>query len=211
MSKIQHSAIIPKDLAGRRIDQALSQLFPQHSRARLTRWIRQHEITLDQQTVKPKDKVCGGEQVIIDADLVETQPSWTAHAIDIEIIYEDETLLVINKAAGLVVHPATGHLNDTLVNALLHHRPELAHLPRAGILHRLDKDTSGLLVVAKTLTAHTHLVTALQKREIKRQYIAVVNGMMITGGEVDAPIGRHRQQRLKMAVTERGKAAQSQY
>ena len=208
--KIHLHAIIPAEFANRRIDQVLSQLFPEHSRARITHWIRQQYVMVNDHPVKPKDKVHGGETVLINA-YMEVQSSAQAQAIALDIVHEDEALIIINKPAGLVVHPGAGNADNTLLNALLHHCPTLANIPRAGIIHRLDKDTSGLLAIAKTLSAHTYLVAALQRREIQRQYAAIVNGAIIAGGEIVAPIGRHPKNRLKMAVVERGKDATTQY
>ena len=207
---INLQAIVPLTLAGKRLDQALVALFPDYSRARLQSWIKQAYVTVDGQLKKPRDLVLGGELIQIGAELV-SQENWTAQAIPLNIVYEDEALLVINKPIGLVVHPAVGNLDHTLVNALLHHAPELSQVPRAGIVHRLDKDTSGLLVVAKTLTAHTHLVKQLQAHTVKREYQAIVTGALIAGGTIDSPIGRHPMQRQKMAVLDFAKPAITHY
>ena len=165
---------------------------------------------MDGKACKPREKVIGGEQLAIDAEL-EAEQSWVAQPIDLDIVYEDDHLLVINKPAGLVVHPAAGNRDSTLLNALLHHSPELATIPRAGIVHRIDKDTTGLLVVAKTLKAHASLVDQLQKKTAFREYEAIVQGVMTGGGMVDEPIGRHPSQRTKQAVTHSGKPAVTHY
>lgn len=200
---IAMTAVIPDDLAGARLDQAVAQLFPDFSRSRLQSWIKSGELSVNGEHRRTKDKVIGGEQIQIDAEL-QDEGEWTPQAIDFGLVYEDEQLLVLNKPAGLVVHPAAGHADGTLVNALLDHCPALSLLPRAGIVHRLDKDTSGLMVVAKTLPAHTSLVKQLQSRKVHREYEALVYGAMTGGGHVDAPMGRHPQQRKKMAVVRAG-------
>lgn len=199
-------SIIPADYAGLRLDQAIAKLFPEHSRARLQEFIRKKQVQVNGEFKRPRDKVNGGEEIIIDAE-IEPEQTWSAQMIALSIIYEDDFLLVINKPVGLVVHPAVGNRAGTLLNALLHHAPALSTLPRAGIVHRLDKGTSGIMVVAKTLTAHTSLVKQLQKRVIEREYRAVVCGVMTAGGTIDAPIGRHPTQRIKMAVIRSGKDA----
>lgn len=211
LAPVQLAATIPDELAGKRLDQALAQLFPEHSRSRLQQWLKDNQITIDGKCLKAKDKVWGGEQIAINAALPSAELPWQAQAIALDITYEDEALLVINKPAGIVVHPAAGNWEGTLVNALLHHIPELANLPRAGLIHRLDKDTSGLLVIAKTLTAHTALTKQLQARTVKREYAALVCGQIIAGGTIDAPIGRHSRQRKQMAVIETGKPAVTHY
>lgn len=208
---IQSNAIVPLELDSRRFDQVASQLFDEYSRARLQQWIKSGELTVDGATAKPKDKVYFDQKLVLDATL-EEEGEWESVPIALDIIFEDETLLIINKPVGLVVHPAAGHINDTLLNGLLHHCPSLAQLPRAGIVHRLDKDTSGLLVVAKTLTAHHSLVDQLQERTVSREYEAIVHGHMIAGGTVNLPIGRHAKDRKKMAVNEiSGKEAITHY
>lgn len=207
---INLTAIIPEDCAGLRVDQAIARLFPEHSRMRLQSWLRENQVTIDGKFMLPREKVKGGEQVIIHATILPTD-SWSAEPIALDVIYEDDSLLVINKPVGLVIHPAVGNRQGTLLNALLHKEPQLENLPRAGIVHRLDKDTSGILVVAKTLIAHTHLVRQLQERTIEREYRAIVCGVMTAGGTVDAPIGRHPRQRTKMAVVSDGKPAVTHY
>jgi 23S rRNA pseudouridine1911/1915/1917 synthase len=204
------NASIDQELAGKRLDQVLPLLFPDFSRSRLQQWIKQGQVTLDGKACRIRDKVVGGERVELAArleDQVECQPQ----AIELEIIFEDEQILVVNKPVGLVVHPAAGNPDGTLQNALLHHDAELIQLPRAGIVHRLDKETSGLLVVAKTPGAHRSLIEQLQAREIKREYRALACGVMTAGGTVDQPIGRHPSQRIKMAVVRSGKPAVTHY
>jgi len=208
--QIQLSAQVEDHHGGQRLDQVAAELFPDYSRSRLQSWIKSGELTLDGRTCKPRDKVIGGELLAIDAEL-EAEQSWEPQPIDLDIIHEDEHLLVINKPAGLVVHPAVGNRDSTLLNALLHHAPELATLPRAGIVHRIDKDTTGLLVVAKSLKAHNSLVGQLQEKTAFREYEAIVTGVMTGGGMVDQPIGRHPSQRTKQAVTHSGKPAVTHY
>jgi len=187
------------DYFGQRLDQTVALLLPEYSRSRLQQWIKQGNILLDGKQCKPKTKVVGGEMLLVTIEQ-EQQGEWQAENIPLDIVYEDDSLLLINKPVGLVVHPAAGNRNGTLLNALLYHCPELINVPRAGIVHRLDKDTSGLLVVAKTLTAQTHLVKQLQNRAFEREYEAIVMGEMIAGGKVDKAIGRHPVHRVKMAV-----------
>ncbi|MBI1422798.1 MAG: 23S rRNA pseudouridine(1911/1915/1917) synthase RluD [Gammaproteobacteria bacterium] len=204
------SADIPIELDGKRLDQALAVLFQDYSRSRLQQWIREGQVQVDGRVIRPKDKVFAGEHVTVQASL-EAEGDWEAQAIPLDIVYEDDNLLVINKPAGLVVHPAAGNYSGTMLNALLHHVPQLEQLPRAGIIHRLDKETSGLLVVAKDLRTHKELVAQLQAREFEREYLAVVISVMTAGGTVDAPIGRHPVQRKRMAVVEGGKPAITHY
>ena len=194
-----------------RLDQALATLFPDYSRARLQHWIKQGLVSVDGTTAaRPRDKVLGGELVELEA-ILDDQVECCPEPIPLEIMYEDEALLIINKPAGLVVHPAAGNPDDTLQNALLHHDEKLIQLPRAGIVHRLDKETSGLLVIAKTTAAHKHLVEQLQEHSVKREYRAVVTGVMTAGGMVDQPIARHPSQRTRMAVHPSGKTAVTHY
>lgn len=203
LQQIQLSGTITENLHGKRLDQALAELFPEHSRSRLQSWNKSGFITINEQTRRQRDKVAEGEQIIILAD-IEIESPHQAENIELNILYEDDELIIINKPAGLVVHPGAGNHSHTLLNALLHHCPELESLPRAGIVHRLDKDTSGVMVVAKTLSAHTFLVKSLQDREIGREYQAIVLGTITSGGNVDANIGRHPTQRTKMAVSQFG-------
>ncbi len=201
----------PLDIAKKRLDVILSEMFPAYSRSRLQMWLKQGKITINGcvQT-KPRYSLKGGEDIIVAAEIT-AAGEWTAQAISINIAYEDEALIVVNKQAGLVVHPGTGNSDKTLVNGLLYRYPELEGLPRAGIIHRLDKDTTGLLVVARTLSAHHHLTAQLQQRAFTREYQAVVMGKMIVGGTVNAAIGRHPTQRIKMAVVASGKEAITHY
>lgn len=205
------SATIPDELAGARLDQALAQVFPQYSRSRLTQWIREGKVMVDGQAMKPKEAVAGGERVRLVAESMPAVEAVAAEPIPLDIVYEDDALLVLNKPAGLVTHPAAGNWAGTLQNALLHHAPELAGVPRAGIVHRLDKETSGLLVVARTLTAHKSLVEQLQARTVSRQYLALVHGPVVAGGTVEGNIGRHPVDRKRMAVVAGGKPAVTHY
>jgi 23S rRNA pseudouridine1911/1915/1917 synthase len=212
MTVIRHEAQVPLSAAGRRFDQALAEMFPDYSRSRLASWIKAGAVTLDGAVAPPRQLLRGGEQVRLEAELaneVESAPE----AIDLAIVHEDAHLLVLDKPAGLVVHPGAGNPAGTLLNALLHHDPKLAELPRAGIVHRLDKDTSGLMVVAKSLAAHTALVDMLSRHAVERQYEAVVLGTLVAGGTIDAPIGRHMGDRLRQAVRdeEDGKRAVTHY
>ncbi|MBI3897037.1 MAG: 23S rRNA pseudouridine(1911/1915/1917) synthase RluD [Gammaproteobacteria bacterium] len=203
-------AHIPGDYAGRRLDQALAALFPDITRSQLQQWIEEGRVALDDRVPRKRDKVAGGERVEIRLPPPKDATP-AAEAIPLELVYEDDSLLVINKPAGLVVHPGAGNAAGTLLNALLHHAPALADLPRAGIVHRLDKETSGLLVVAKTERVRQRLIRQLEARDVGREYIAIVSGVLISGGTVDAPIGRHLRDRTRMAVTDRGKEAISHY
>lgn len=207
---IQRAAEVPFELGGQRLDQIAAQLFPEHSRSRLAGWIKDGRLTVDGAVLRPRDIVHSGAQLVLEAEQ-EAQGEWLAQDIELEIVYEDEYILVIDKPAGLVVHPAAGHQDGTLLNALLYHVPDIANVPRAGIVHRLDKDTTGLMVVAKTLEAHTKLVAQLQARSVSRIYEAIVIGVITSGGTIDAPIGRHGVQRQKMAVVDAGKVAVSHY
>lgn len=201
---------IPQDLAGQRLDRALARMFPEYSRSRLQEWIKSGFVTLDGRPMRPKDTVAGGECVVLrpQATLrVVSKPE----PIELDVVFEDSELLIVNKPAGLVVHPGAGNLRGTMMNGLLHRAPELAELPRAGIVHRLDKDTSGLLLVAKTLQSHTALVRLMGERAISRHYKAVCVGVLTGGGTIDAPIGRHPVDRLKMSVREGGKPAVTHY
>lgn len=205
-----YSREIPEELSGLRLDQALSQIFPEFSRTRLKEWLLSGQLSISGKDMRPRDKVNGKEIIFLNVEL-EEQVTWQAEPMDLNIIYEDDALLVLNKPRRLVVHPAAGNRQGTLVNALLHHVPKLAELPRAGLIHRLDKDTSGLLLVAKTLPAHHFLTKELQKRRIHREYRAIVSGLMTAGGTIDAPIARHASQRKKMAVVPEGKEAITHY
>jgi len=204
------TARIPEEMAGMRLDQCLAEVFPDYSRSKLQTWIKAGRVTINQQLLKPKDKVDGGEQIELDAEAEEVL-EYEAEDIALEIVYEDESIIIVNKPVGLVIHPAVGHWHGTLVNALLNHQPSLKTLPRAGIVHRLDKDTSGLLMVAKTLKAHYSLSTQLQERSITREYLAIVKGWMTAGGTIDEPLGRHPGDRKKNTVREDGKHAVTHY
>jgi 23S rRNA pseudouridine1911/1915/1917 synthase len=199
--------VVPDEYAGLRLDQALVRLFPKYSRSRLQEWITRQQVKVDGAFATTKQKVWGGEKLEV---LPQTHPSeqpYLAEDIALDIVYEDDALLVINKPVGMVVHPGSGNWEGTLLNALLHYAPQLEDVPRAGIVHRLDKDTSGLMVVSKTLVAQTSLVRQLEARSVQREYLALVHGELSRAGKVDAPIGRHPGQRIKMAVVESGKAA----
>ncbi|MFK8042945.1 23S rRNA pseudouridine(1911/1915/1917) synthase RluD [Congregibacter sp.] len=200
---IERSATAGDDLAGVRFDQAAAQLFSEFSRARLQTWIRSGQLLLDGARARPRDAVESGAVLSLQAEL-ESEVSWGAEALPLDIVYEDEEILVIDKPAGLVVHPGAGNHHGTLVNALLNHRPALEAVPRGGIVHRLDKETSGLLVVAGTLNAHRSLVAQLQKKDVQREYFAIVRGVPSGGGRVEAAIGRHPRQRTRMAVVANG-------
>ena len=208
--EIHLKALVSDQQAGLRLDQALSQMFPDYSRSRLQTWIKAGQVTVDGKELRPRDRVYGGEEVVIET-VIEEDEGYQSQDIPLDVVYEDDSLLVINKPAGLVVHPAVGNRSGTMLNALLHYAPELAGVPRAGIIHRLDKNTTGLLVVAKTLAAHKDLVEKLQSRDFEREYQTVVNGVMTAGGTIDAPIGRHPVDRTRMAVNERGKPAVTHY
>ncbi len=203
---IQKSFTIPEDQVGKRLDQVVSELLPDFSRALIQTWIKEGWLQLDGVATKTRFKVLGGEQVDIEVEH-EEQGEWLAEEIPLDIVYEDEDILVINKQAGLVVHPAAGNYQGTLLNGLLFYREEQALLPRAGIVHRLDKDTSGLMVVAKSLPAHTQLVRKIQKKDLIRQYVAIAFGEMTGGRSIEEPIGRHPFHRTKMSVEENGKEA----
>jgi len=201
--RIKQEARVAEEQRGMRLDQVAAELFPDFSRSRLQAWIRSGELRVDGEEMRPRDKVASGALLSLEAE-PEEAVDWSGEDIALDLVFEDEELIVINKPAGLVVHPAAGHRSGTLVNALLHHCPDLATLPRAGVVHRLDMETSGLMVVAKTLRAHSDLVEQLQARTVKREYAAVCIGAMTGGGTVDAPIGRHPRARKKMAVVEVG-------
>jgi 23S rRNA pseudouridine1911/1915/1917 synthase len=208
--KIKHNLIIPEIHMNERLDQVLAKLLPEYSRTQIQEWIEAGCVLVDDTKIKGKTKLKGGEAVTITAEL-KAQPQWEAQPIELSIVHEDDAVIIINKPVGLVVHPGTGNSDRTLLNALLHHAPQLQALPRAGILHRLDKDTSGLLVVAKTPAALRSLSNQLKKRTILREYQAIVCGTFISGGMVDAPIDRHPIHRKRMAVVETGKHALTHY
>ena len=204
------SDIVPDNLTGSRLDQAMARMFPEYSRSRIKTWILQGHATVDGRVLRPKDPVSAGATIALrpQAEIaVESVPE----PIDLAIAYEDDDVLVINKPAGLVVHPGAGNHRGTLMNGLLHHEKRLEELPRAGIVHRLDKETSGLLMVGKTLTSHTALTRQLADRKVSREYLAVCIGVLTGGGKIDAPIGRHPVDRLRMHVTDTGKEAVTHY
>jgi 23S rRNA pseudouridine1911/1915/1917 synthase len=203
-------AIVPESAAGRRLDAVLADLFPEYSRSRLSAWIKSGDVSVDGALARGRDPVRGGESVVLSA-VQETQTHAVAEDIPLDVLYEDADVFVIDKPAGLVVHPGAGNPAGTLVNALLHRDPALELLPRAGIVHRLDKDTSGVMVVARTLPAHTSLVAQLSAREVHRQYLAVVVGALVSGGTASTGIDRHPRDRLRMAVREDGKDAVTHY
>jgi 23S rRNA pseudouridine1911/1915/1917 synthase len=202
---------VPAECAGLRLDQALTRLLPDYSRSRLQDWVRTQHVTLDGEAATPRQKVWGGERVRLAAQADIDSGLVTAEDIPLDIVHMDDTILVINKPAGLVVHPGAGNIRGTLQNALLGRCPDLAGVPRAGIVHRLDKDTSGLLVVARTLTAHTSLVRQLQARSVTRRYLALAHGIITAGGTIEQPIGRHPVQRTRMAVNAGGKPARTYF
>lgn len=207
---VEASLQVPASLAGSRLDQAAAELFSDYSRERLKAWINAGELTVDGHKVKPKTRLHGEELLSLSA-VLEEEGRFEAQDIPLEIVFEDEDVIVLNKPAGMVVHPAAGNPDGTLLNALLHHEPTLGQVPRAGIVHRLDKDTTGLMMVAKNLPAQANLVQQLQARTVSRQYDAVVIGTPVSGATVDAPIGRHPKDRKRQAVTASGKPAVTHY
>lgn len=208
--QVQLQAQVDDDLIGKRLDQVVAQLFPDYSRSRLQGWIKDGSLTVDGEVRRTRDKMLGGEIIRVEAEL-EVIDSHQAEDIPLDIVYEDEDILVLNKPAGLVVHPAVGHRSGTLLNALLYHCPEIAQVPRAGIVHRLDMDTTGLMVVAKTIQAQTDLVAQLQERSMGREYEAITHKVMTGGGMVDEPMARSTRNRQKMAVSPMGKEATTHY
>ena len=204
-TELRH-AIVPASAAGRRLDAVLAEMFPQYSRSRLSAWIKSGDVSVDGAQIRGRDAVRGGEQIALTA-IQDTQTHALPEDIPLDVVYEDADVFVINKPAGLVVHPGAGNPTGTMVNALLHRDPTLELLPRAGIVHRLDKDTSGVMVVARTLEAHTSLVAQLSSREVHRQYLAIVVGALVSGGTATGAIDRHPRDRLRMAVREDGKDA----
>jgi len=202
---------VGEQFSGQRLDAALASMLPDYSRSRLQQWIRDGHVLLDGKPVKPRTKLAGDEILELNIQLDNHSEALQPQDIPLDIVFEDEDIIVLNKPAGLVVHPAAGHADGTLANALLHFDTELACVPRAGIVHRLDKDTTGLMVVARNLRAHKHLVEELQQRTVKREYQAVVQGVITAGGTVDAPVGRHSRDRKRMCVREDGKPAMTYY
>jgi 23S rRNA pseudouridine1911/1915/1917 synthase len=214
IENINQTTIIPEEYHGQRIDSVLATLFSEFSRSQLTNWIKEGKITRNGHVCKPKDKALAGDTLHMvvsftpnDADFKSCQPE----EIPLDIIFEDESIIIINKPSGLVVHPGAGNSNHTLVNALLHHVPSQAHLPRAGIIHRLDKETTGLLVIAKTLSTHTNLIRQMQARTIQRCYLTLVHGHVIGGDTIETGFGRNARNRLKMAVSGQGRQAITHY
>lgn len=208
--RISHKQQVPNELGQKRLDQVAAELFPEYSRSRLQTWIKDGYLLVDGQSVRGRTKLVGGEWLTVDLK-VEPEGEWIPQDIPLDVVYQDEHIIVINKQAGLVVHPGAGNPDGTLINALLFNFPDVINVPRAGIVHRLDKDTSGLMVVARTLTAHTHIVDQLQTREMGREYEAVCKGVLTGGGTVDEPMSRSSTNRLKMAVHPTGKEAVTHY
>jgi 23S rRNA pseudouridine1911/1915/1917 synthase len=202
---------LTEESAGKRLDVVLADIFPEYSRSRLKLWIEQGQVLVNGEMAKPKLKMSGDEELRLSVQSIESEENCVAEDIPLNIVYQDESIIVINKPADFVVHPAAGHYSGTMQNALLHHDASLAEIPRAGIVHRLDKDTTGLMVVARNLSSHKYLVDQIQKHEVMREYQAVVYGVMTGGGMVDLPIGRHPRDRIKMAVRENGREAITHY
>ena len=211
MPEIQKIIDVPEELSGQRLDVVLAELMPDYSRSRLKQWLLDGQILLDGQQVKPKAKVYSDQQLVLNVHAEDESDECLPEDIPLNIVYEDEALIVINKPAGLVVHPAAGNRQGTLQNALLFYDKTLAEVPRAGIVHRLDKDTSGLMVVARTLPSHKYLVDQIQQREVHREYQTLVHGVMTGGGTVDEPIGRHAHDRIRMTVREDGRPSVTHY
>lgn len=209
--QLQLEATVADSQLGQRLDQALAELFPDYSRSRIKEWILENRVKVNDSIVnKPKEKVLGGEVIKIDA-IIEEDVRWEAQEIPLNIVYEDDDILLINKPRNLVVHPGAGNPDNTVLNGLLYHYPAIADVPRAGIVHRLDKDTTGLMVVAKTVPAQTRLVEALQARNVTREYEAVAMGTMTGGGSINEPIARHPTKRTHMSVYPMGKPATTHY
>jgi 23S rRNA pseudouridine1911/1915/1917 synthase len=210
MERVERRLIVPAELAGRRLDQAAAALFPEFSRSRLKTWIEAGQLTLSGEAARARTLLHGGEELALATEL-QPEVAIEPEAIPLTLVYSDESLLVIDKPVGLVVHPGAGNRSGTLQNALLHFDPALAVLPRAGLVHRLDKDTSGLLLVARTLASQKALTAALERRRVRRTYSAICQGVLTGGGVIEAPIGRHPRERTKMAVIERGRPARTRY
>jgi len=206
----QFNIIIPDRLIGQRIDSAMAQMLPDYSRSKITTWVRSGGALINGKTFKPKEKILGGEIVTLNIKAEKTN-DWKAEDIPLDIVFEDNDIIVVNKPVGLVTHPGAGNWTGTLANALLHYDPSLANLDRAGIVHRLDKNTSGLMVVARSELAQKNLVEQLQTHAVSREYSAIVYGHMISGGTVDEPIGRDPKDRIRQAVVEDGKDAVTHY
>ena len=210
MRKIQLEIVIPEKFKGKRLDLALSKLFPEHSRSRIQSWIKAGEVEVNNSKYKQRNVVNSGDIIKINTTLKSIDKHQAEH-IGLDVIYEDKAIIILNKPAGLVVHPGAGNQKHTLVNALLHFDEKLDVLPRAGIIHRLDKDTTGIMIIARTIESYTYLVNELQKRNIKRNYKAIICGQLVAGGVIENKIGRHPVHRTKMAVTDKGKLATTHY
>ena len=210
MRKIQLEIVIPEKFKGKRLDLALSKLFPEHSRSRIQSWIKAGEVEVNNSKYKQRNVVNSGDIITINTTLKSIDKHQAEH-IGLDVIHEDEAMIILNKPAGLVVHPGAGNQKHTLVNALLHFDEKLDVLPRAGIIHRLDKDTTGIMIIARTIESYTYLVNELQKRNIKRNYKAIICGQLVAGGVIENKIGRHPVHRTKMAVTDKGKLATTHY
>ena len=210
MRKIQLEIVIPEKFKGKRLDLALSKLFPEHSRSRIQSWIKAGEVEVNNSKYKQRNVVNSGDIIKINTTLKSIDKHQAEH-IDLDVIHEDNAIIILNKPAGLVVHPGAGNQKHTLVNALLHFDEKLDVLPRAGIIHRLDKDTTGIMIIARTIESYTYLVNELQKRNIKRNYKAIICGQLVAGGVIENKIGRHPVHRTKMAVTDKGKLATTHY
>ncbi len=210
MRKIQLEIVIPEKFKGKRLDLALSKLFPEHSRSRIQSWIKAGEVEVNNSKYKQRNVVNSGDIITINTTLKSIDKHQAEH-IGLDVIHEDKAIIILNKPAGLVVHPGAGNQKHTLVNALLHFDEKLDVLPRAGIIHRLDKDTTGIMIIARTIESYTYLVNELQKRNIKRNYKAIICGRLVAGGVIENKIGRHPVHRTKMAVTDKGKLATTHY
>ncbi len=209
--RVSHGLTVSAEQAGQRLDQLLAASWTDFSRSLLASWIRSGEVRVNGQPVKPRYSVVAGDEVILETELAARSDSPAPEAIALSLLYEDEAVIIVDKPPGLVVHPGSGNPDGTLVNALLHHDPRLAALPRAGLVHRLDKDTSGCLVIARTPRAHRRLVAAMKERLIHRHYLALVWGELIAGGSVDAPLGRHPVDRRRQVVRPDGRSATTHY
>ncbi len=209
--RVERALVTDPSRAGWRLDQLLAEAWPDFSRSRIAAWVRSGAIRVDGVAVKPRQAISGGEHVTLNATIEDHPDNPAPQAIELDVLFEDEALLIVNKPPGLVVHPGSGNPDGTLVNALLHFDARQGVLPRAGLVHRLDKDTSGCLVVARTLASHTALVQAMKRRDIKRHYKALVWGELVAGGQVDAPLGRHPVDRRRQVVRPDGKPAVTDY
>jgi 23S rRNA pseudouridine1911/1915/1917 synthase len=209
-TNVTHTLTVPAEFSGQRLDQVLANLLPDYSRTRLKEWIDGGQVRVDGRQLKPKEKVLGGEQVSVQAEIADEVPM-APERIKLDVVHKDKDIFVLNKPAGLVVHPGAGNAAGTLQNALLHLDPKLNKLPRAGIVHRLDKETSGLMVVARTLAAHTALTRMIEAHEVERHYEAICAGVMTAGGTIEAPIDRHPTDRVKMTVRQSGREAITHY